>query len=90
MHLIFDIVVDCGDEPLKNKIENGEIILPGNNSTYYGAKIMYKCITGFTFSEGQETRTCTREGKWSGAEPKCLSENLLTSTIIALPVCNNS
>ncbi|XP_021968417.1 sushi, von Willebrand factor type A, EGF and pentraxin domain-containing protein 1 isoform X1 [Folsomia candida] len=65
--------VDCGDEPLKNKIENGEIILPGNNSTYYGAKIMYKCITGFTFSEGQETRTCTREGKWSGAEPKCLN-----------------
>ena len=62
--LILSIAVDCGvlDDP-----ENGEVSLTG---TILGSKATYSCNSGYVL-EGESTRVCQSNGKWSGEAPTC-------------------
>ena len=62
--LIFSIAVDCGvlDDP-----ENGEVSLSG---TTLGSKATYSCNDRYVL-EGESTRVCQSNGKWSGEAPTC-------------------
>ena len=41
-----------------------------SNGTLIDALAVYSCNTGFQLS-GNRTRTCDREGMWTGSEPEC-------------------
>jgi hypothetical protein len=71
-------VADCGNEPFKSTLDSGSIEYPEKNSTFFGSVIKYTCKEGYTISGGNNMRVCTKEGKWSGSEPKCLSKKKLS------------
>lgn len=58
--------VNCGDLP---GIGNGSVTFI-NNSTAYGAKVVYKCNINYTLV-GTDTRFCNEDGSWSDKEPLC-------------------
>lgn len=66
--------INCGTEPLHDKLENGKIVLPTNNETYYGAEITYECEDGYTIARGTQIRSCGSDAKWTGTTPQCLSK----------------
>jgi len=47
---------------------NGSVDLP--EATESGARANYSCDDGFKLV-GPPTRTCERDGKWSGSPPTC-------------------
>lgn len=59
--------VDCG--PLED-LEHGIITLRDKRTTH-GAVAVHSCNTNYTLS-GNEIRTCSDDGRWSGESPKCL------------------
>lgn len=59
--------VDCGMLP---DIDNGRVLLRGSRTTY-NATAQYLCKGNYTLV-GDETRSCEKDGRWTGTEPKCL------------------
>ncbi|XP_064486743.1 sushi, von Willebrand factor type A, EGF and pentraxin domain-containing protein 1-like [Ornithodoros turicata] len=59
--------VDCGPLP---DIDNGHVVLRDSRTTY-NAVSLYICDANYTLL-GDDTRTCEKDRRWSGAEPKCL------------------
>ncbi len=60
----FLVIVECDD--LSNPA-NGVVNQPGNS---VGTVSSYTCNGGFLLV-GDETRTCQKDGEWSGNEPIC-------------------
>ena len=60
------LVINCAalDHP-----KNGFV---SSSSTVDGGTAAYSCKPGFVL-EGEDTRTCTSAGNWSGTEPTCRS-----------------
>ena len=60
------LVINCAalDHPKKGFVSS--------SSTVEGGTATYSCKPGFVL-EGEDTRTCTSAGNWSGTEPTCRS-----------------
>lgn len=56
-----------GDCPSLLDPQNGMVMMMGRS---FGSKAMYSCELGFML-EGEMTRTCQKNGEWSGEEPRC-------------------
>ena len=59
------VVVTC---PNLENPGNGTVDVSGNQP---GDTAVYSCNDGFTL-DGEDTRTCGQDGKWSGSEPTCV------------------
>ena len=57
------VLCEALDEP-----ENGELEQTGN---FEGSTAQYFCDEGFTPGEGDDIRTCTAQGEWSGTALTC-------------------
>ena len=62
-------IVDCGS---LRKPSNGEVTY---SRTTYAAEATYKCDTSYNIV-GDSFRTCNRDGKWTGIEPRCDSRSM--------------
>ena len=58
-------MVDCGslDDP-----DNGQVEV---SSTKFGSTANYSCNVCYILSNGNSTRTCEANGRWSGDPPSC-------------------
>ena len=53
--------------------ENGAVSL---DTTILGGLATYNCSVGYNLM-GDEQRTCTTEGVWSGSDPECESKKAI-------------
>jgi len=69
------LVINCAalDHP-----KNGFV---SSSSTVVGGTATYSCKPGFVL-EGEDTRTCTSAGNWSGTEPTCRSTSCVHEAIL--------
>ncbi|RWS19110.1 hypothetical protein B4U80_12353, partial [Leptotrombidium deliense] len=44
---------------------------------HFGATVQFRCIDDFSSMFGDETRTCLRNGEWSGEQPFCIPRELI-------------
>ena len=62
------VIVKCDDLIAP---ANGDVNQPGNS---VGTVASYTCNDGFQLI-GDKTRTCQKDGEWSGADPVCKCEH---------------
>ena len=62
--------IDCG---APDQVVNGHISF---TTTSLGSVAVYTCNPGATL-DGDPSRTCQRNGEWSGAPPTCTCEHIL-------------
>lgn len=57
------------------ELENGKNA-SDNGLSGWGKKVVYECESGYSLSDNSDkiTRTCQKNGTWSGAAPVCLSK----------------
>ena len=60
--------VTCSASPINNAI-------PFNASIAEGEDVIYACETGYSYSSGNLSRTCTVNGTLSGTDPTCSSKS---------------
>lgn len=66
-----------GEEPIcvemscgKPETQNRKMVVEGQNFSF-GGVVHYSCVPGYHL-KGQLTRTCQKNGQWSGAMPSCI------------------
>ena len=64
--------VQCPELP-----DDGNVVKVSDNGLQgWGKRMVFECIEGYSFSDNSEriTRTCQKNGTWTGAAPVCLSK----------------
>lgn len=63
------------------ELEVGEnmVVVSDNGLQGWGHKVVYQCSSGYSLSDNsaKNTRTCQKNGTWSGTTPTCLSKYLV-------------
>ena len=57
-------------------ISNGDVEYDIDRPREPDAEAKYSCREGYTL-QGERTRTCGRDGQWSGEEPECKATHYL-------------
>ena len=77
---LFHTVIEC--DVLPNPIHGGVLL----EERVVGSQAVYFCGMGFTLN-GNDTRTCGLDGRWSGSQPFCDPSGMNRDYLACMCLC---